>query len=289
MSQLKLVKLDEPGNDDDAYGLPDVGTSGRMRIPDAFKKKKWEKKGQRKKVKKQLGQKVGYTLHHWRLKQQETHDNLIAGATSYVGSEVAKHAKIYEYNKKISLLSAGNKKAALKFAQKHADMNRMIEVKRLNDVKPHFTFKEFEHEYREHAHKMRAQATVDDQWHPMAQRVAANKFKTPSEKRKHAARKRLMNASGQRPRRGKGGKGGRPSTAGPGGRRRSNGSSSSRSNGSPGTRVIGLDEFLEEGMSSVMPSPMKSMRRSSSGRSVVLLGAIPQDGPGSPSRLPSTM
>ena len=93
MSQLKLVKLDEPGNDDDAYGLPDVGTSGRMRIPDAFKKKKWEKKGQRKKVKKQLGQKVGYTLHHWRLKQQETHDNLIAGATSYVGSEVAKHAK----------------------------------------------------------------------------------------------------------------------------------------------------------------------------------------------------
>jgi|TARA_B110000090_G_scaffold203434_1_gene248018 hypothetical protein len=280
MSQLKLVKLDEPGNSGDAYGLPDVQTSGRIRIPDEFKKKKWEKGGERKKHKKQLGQKVGYTLHHWRLKQKETHDNLIGRATSSVGKEVERHRKLYQYNQKISKLSEKNKAAARKFAQKHADRNMLIEKQRLANVQAHFSFAEYEHDYREHAHKMQTQATVDDQWMPFSQRLAASKFMTPSEKRKKAQRNKLMRASGQRPRRK--GKGKRPSTAGPSTRR------SSRNN-TPRTRVIGLDEFLEEGMSSVMPSPMRATKRGNNGRSVVLLTAMPKEGVGSPSRLSSTM
>jgi hypothetical protein len=178
MSQLKLVKLDEPGNSGDAYGLPDVQTSGRIRIPDEFKKKKWEKGGERKKHKKQLGQKVGYTLHHWRLKQKETHDNLIGRATSSVGKEVERHRKLYQYNQKISKLSEKNKAAARKFAQKHADRNMLIEKQRLANVQAHFSFAEYEHDYREHAHKMQTQATVDDQWMPFSQRLAASKFMT---------------------------------------------------------------------------------------------------------------
>ena len=88
-----------------------------------------------------------------------------------------------------------------------------------------------------------------------------------------------MRASGQSPKRGKGGKNRRPSTAGSAGGRSSRRNSRS---GSPGTRIIGLDEFLEEGMSSVMPSPMKTLQRGNSGRSVVLLGALPlQSGGGS--------
>ena len=280
MSSLKLVKLDEPGNND-AYGLPNVSSSGRLRVPDAFKKKKWEKPGERKKHKKQLGQKVGYTLHHWRLKQKETHDTLIRGATSAVGKEVSKHKKLYQYNQKISKLSEKNKEAARQFAQKHADRNMLIEKQRLANVKAHFSFAEFEHDYREHAHKMQTQATVDDQWMPQSQRIAAGRYMTPSEKRKSAARKRLMRASGQSSkRRGKQ----RPSTAGSG--RRGYGSSRRNSRSSPGTRIIGLDEFLEEGMSSVMPSPMKTtMRRGNSARSVVLLNSLPSSGEGSPSQL----
>ena len=277
MSQLKLVKLDEHDSND-AYGLPDVSSSGRMRIPETFKKKKWEKGGERKKHKKQLGQKVGYTLHHWRLKQKETHDNLIGRATSSVGKEVSIHRKLYQYNQKISKLSEKNKAAARKHAQVTTDRNMLIEKQRLANVQAHFSFAEFEHSYREHAHKMQTQATVDDQWMPRSQRVAASRFKTPSEKRKAAARKRLMRASGQSSKRkGKGGKQ-RPSTAG----------SSRRQSRRPGTRVIDLEDFLQEGMSSVMPSPMKSMRRTNSARSVVMLNSIPLSGPGSPSPLSSS-
>jgi hypothetical protein len=279
MSQLKLVKLEDSSSNGDAYGLPNIQTSGRIRIPDAFKKKKWEKSGERKKQKKQLGQKVGYTLYHWRLKQKETHDALIRGASSSVGNEVAKHRKLYNYNLKISKLSEKNKEAARKFAAKHTKRNLAIEKKRLANVHAHFSFAEFEHDYREHAHKMQTQATVDDQWMPRSQRIAASRYRTPSELRKAAARKKLMQASGQLKRSGgKKNKSRRPSTAGPDGRRTT-----------PRTRIIGLDEFLEEGMSSVMPSPMKALRRGSSGRSVVLLNSMPKDGPGSPSKLPATL
>ena len=71
----------------ESIGLPRTG-SKRVRIPDQFRRKRWEKAGKRKSGK-QLGRKVGYTLHHWRLKQKQTHDRLIKSATSHVGSEVS--------------------------------------------------------------------------------------------------------------------------------------------------------------------------------------------------------
>ncbi len=274
---VRLGRDEAESLDPDAYGLPELPrSSGRPRMPDAFRSKKWEKPGQRKKVKKQLGQKVGYTLHHWRLKQKETHDKLIRGATSYVGGEMKKHAKIYEHNRKVSELAANNKKAAMAFAEKHRRKNMLVEKKRLAAVQPHFRFSDFEHEYREHAHKMKTQATVDDQWMPAAQRRATALYMTPTERRKHKARKRLRalknGGGGNKGRRGHGGgrgrgaAGRRPATAGASGRRRQ---------GSPGSRVVGLDEFLQDGMSSVMPlsSPMRVLRPTTSAGSMVLLNS----------------
>ena len=141
----------------------------------------------------------------------------------------------------------------------------LVEKKRLNAVKPHFSFKQFEHEYREHAHKMKTQATVDDQWMPRTQRIATEKYKTPSELRKEKGKK-----GRRRKLVGNGGHGRmRPSTVGGGSRRHS---------GSPGSRVVSLDEFLQDGMSSVMP--ISSPLRSAGGRtgSLVMLnsGVQPQ-------------
>ena len=263
---VRLDPADAAGLQEDAYGLPSLPRSGGgSRMPDAFRSKKWEKAGHRKKTPKQLGQKVGYTLHHWRLKQKETHDTLIKGATSYVGSEMRKHEKIYQHNLKVCELAAKNKMHAMRFAAKHRRRNMIVEKKRLNAVKPHFSFKQFEHDYREHAHKMKTQATVDDQWMPRAQRIATGRYKTPSELRKEKAkrgrRRKLLGNGGERGR--------RPSTVGGGSRRHS---------GSPGSRVVSLDEFLQDGMSSVMP--MSSPLRSSVGRtgSLVMLnsGVQPQ-------------
>ena len=133
-----------------------------------------------------------------------------------------------------------------------------VEKKRLLAVKPHFTFKQFEHDYREHAHKMKTQATVDDQWMPRAQRIATAKYKNPAELRREKAKRR------RRRKLGNGGLGGkRPSTVG----------GSRRHGGSPGSRVVSLDEFLQDGMSSIMP--MSSPLRPSTGRtgSLVMLNS----------------
>lgn len=261
---VRLDPADASSLQQDAYGLPTLPRSnGASRMPDAFRSKRWEKSGHRKKTKKQLGQKVGYTLHHWRLKQKETHDKLIKGATSYVGGEMRKHEKIYKHNLKVCELAAKNKMHAMRFAAKHREKNLQVERKRLAAVRPHFTFKQFEHDYREHAHKMKTQATVDDQWMPRAQRIATMKYKTPSElreeKSKRMRRKKLL-SNGR-------GHGSRPNTVGGSrGRRR-------KLSGSPGSRIVSLDEFLQDGMSSVMPVTASPPRSASRTGTMVLLNS----------------
>ena len=104
---------------------------------------------------------------------------------------------------------------------------------------------------------------------PRAQRIATEKYKTPSQLREEKAKKlrrRKLLSNG-------GGYGNRPSTvSGSRGRRRKIG-------GSPGSRIVSLDEFLQDGMSSVMPITASPMRSASRAGTMVLLNnkSMPQN------------
>ena len=153
-------------------------------------------------------------------------------------------------------LSARNKIAANKFAEKHKKKAYEVEKKRLARVKPHFHSKDFEMDYRRNAFKMKTMSMVEDQWMPANQRKAMHLYRSPMDKRYNSPTKRPGTSPNRRR---------RPSL--------SSRNSTPDSNGSlrrSGSRTVALEDYLKDGMSSIMP-PTSPLRKSQAQAASLLL------------------
>ena len=89
--RLQILRLDRSdANNQASNTLGLQSASGRVRIPENYRRKKYinQQQAKRNRKGKQLGRKLGYAAHIWMMKQKQTHDKLVSSATSYVGNEV---------------------------------------------------------------------------------------------------------------------------------------------------------------------------------------------------------